>query len=261
MKKVLVGMFGLALAASAILGTGTGKVQAAGENPYNAFNWYYVTDGTTISKKYSKTHKGIDIAVNKETVYSPQRGTVLSAGYWTSAGNYVAIETKDRDPDTNTKLVIRFLHLHSKSVSTGDSVSRGGEIAVSGNTGTDTTGPHLHVDVNNEGEYDGKYITYSNTINPIFFWPRYFDGPTFAPNESISESYENEYHESEDELLHKFDSEEYFFEDTLINYVGEEEFLNWINSQPLEEQTVPNFKKAFGISDEKEKELKQQAWE
>ncbi|WP_289140455.1 hypothetical protein [uncultured Brevibacillus sp.] len=70
MKKVLVSMFGLALAASALLGTGTGKVQAAGENPYNAFNWYYVTDGTIISKKYSKTHKGMDIAVNKETVYS-----------------------------------------------------------------------------------------------------------------------------------------------------------------------------------------------
>lgn len=141
-------MFGLALAASALFGTGTGKVQAAGENPYNAFNWYYVTDGTTISKKYSKTH------------------------------------------------------LHSKSVSTGDSVSRGEEVAVSGNTGTDTTGPHLHIDVNKEGEFDGKYITYSNTINPIFFWPRYFKGPTFAPNESTSESYENEYHESEDELLH-----------------------------------------------------------
>ncbi|GAB1534318.1 hypothetical protein YSY22_57410 [Brevibacillus formosus] len=44
--------------------------------------------------------------------------------------------------------------------------SRGKEIAVSGNTGTDTTGPHLHIDTNNKGKYDGKYITYSNTDRP-----------------------------------------------------------------------------------------------
>ncbi|WP_269747583.1 hypothetical protein [Brevibacillus parabrevis] len=43
----------------------------------------------------------MDITVNKEPVYSPQKGTVLSPGYWTSAGNYVAFETKDRDPETD----------------------------------------------------------------------------------------------------------------------------------------------------------------
>ena len=40
--------------------------------------------------------------------------------------------------------------------------SRGKEIVVSGNTGTDTTGPHLHIDTNNKG----KCITYSNTDRP-----------------------------------------------------------------------------------------------
>ncbi|MED2745718.1 M23 family metallopeptidase [Brevibacillus porteri] len=257
MKKIRAGILGLALAVSAVVSAGNGTAYAEGINPYDDFNWQWVTTDTELSRGYSKSHKGMDIAVNKEPVYSPQRGTVLSAGYWTSAGNYVAIETRDKDPDTNSKLVIRFLHLKSKSVSTGDSVSKGEEIAVSGNTGTDSTGPHLHIDINNEGEYDGKDINYSNTIDPKYFWPHYFDGPTFAPHEE----HETEEHQTEDELLRKFDSEEYFFEDTLINYVGEEEFMKWINSQPLEDQTVPNFKKAFNISDEKEKKLKKQARE
>ncbi|NRS51748.1 hypothetical protein HP401_27380 [Brevibacillus sp. HB2.2] len=64
--------------------------------------------------------------------------------------------------------------------------SRGKEIVVSGNTGTDTTGPHLHIDTNNKG----KYITYQIPIDPKYFWPRYFDGPTFALHEE---------HQTEDE--------------------------------------------------------------
>ncbi|QDS35013.1 peptidoglycan DD-metalloendopeptidase family protein [Brevibacillus brevis] len=100
MKGLKVGILSLALAISAVVSTGNGTAYASGINPYDDINWYWVTTDYELSRGYSEDHKGMDITVNKEPVYSPQKGTVLSAGYWTSAGNYVAIETKDRDPDT-----------------------------------------------------------------------------------------------------------------------------------------------------------------
>ncbi|QDX92214.1 M23 family metallopeptidase [Brevibacillus laterosporus] len=251
-KKILASVLGLSLLASPFMNSNQ-QVYAKGENPYGDFNWYYVTDVTDYSRGYSSNHRGLDILAYKDPVYSPQDGKVLSAGFFKDGGNYIAITTTDRSPDNDKKLVIRNLHLESKKVKTGEKVNRGQKIAVSGNSGEDTDGYHLHIDVNDAETFDGKKFTRSNTIDPRFFWPRIFDGPTLLSKDHADDSS----HLNEPD----YDNPELYFEDTLVEYVGEESFLKWLSHQPEDEKTLNNFKQAFNISDDLEKSLKDKAIE
>ena len=55
-------------------------------------------------------------------------------------------------------------HLSSFNVSSGSTVSRGQQIAVSGNTGV-STGPHLHFEVRSGGNGSG------NRVDPLGYLP------------------------------------------------------------------------------------------
>lgn len=95
----------------------------------------------------SKFHKGIDFPVAEgTTVRAPADGVVVEVGTDAKLGKYVLI-------DHGNKVQSRFGHLSDNSiVGRGDTVSRGDSIAKSGNTGSATTGAHLHwqVTVNNK---------------------------------------------------------------------------------------------------------------
>ena len=94
----------------------------------------------------SSYHKGIDISVPVGTgVLAAKAGTVVTATYSSSAGNYVAISHGN---GTYTY----YMHCSSLKVSAGQQVSRGQRIALSGNTGI-STGPHLHFAVFAGGSY------------------------------------------------------------------------------------------------------------
>ncbi len=261
MKKVTIGILGIALTAATMVGSS--KTFAEGENPYDDFNWYYVTTSTELSRGYgwygSEFHKGIDVLVTKQPVYSPQSGTVISAGYWADAGNYVAIKTTDTSPDNSNKLIVRNLHLDSIAVSTSKPVTRGQKIGVSGNTGGNSTGYHLHFDVNDANTISGSQLNESNTINPIYFWPSRFNAPTVVPlNEDAPKHDEQAGDQVNWESL--YDDPETYFEDTLVEYVGKEKFLKWLLSKPVKERKLSNFKKEFNISDKLEKELREKPW-
>ena len=87
----------------------------------------------------SSNHGAIDIGVRYVPVYAPAAGKVIIARWLSGYGNYVMI-------DHGNGYYTGFGHLSSFNVSQGQTVSRGQQIATSGNTGI-STGPHLHYEV------------------------------------------------------------------------------------------------------------------
>ena len=87
----------------------------------------------------STNHGAIDIGVSYVPVHAAAAGVVVSAGWMSGDGNYIEI-------DHGNGYYTAYGHLNSFNVSAGQTVSRGQQIAVSGNTGN-STGPHLHYEV------------------------------------------------------------------------------------------------------------------
>lgn len=90
-------------------------------------------------------HYGIDFAIAVgEEVVSTADGVVVEASFDPARGNYVLI----RHGDIFSTF---YSHLKSISAQVGDQLEKGQTIGYSGNTGTSTTGPHLHYEVLKEG--------------------------------------------------------------------------------------------------------------
>jgi murein DD-endopeptidase MepM/ murein hydrolase activator NlpD len=91
-----------------------------------------------------KMHKGLDFAAKRGTeVDAAGAGVVVKAGWGGSYGRLVVI-------DHGHGLTSRYAHLSRISVSAGDIVFAGAEIARVGSTGR-ATGPHLHFEVRQDG--------------------------------------------------------------------------------------------------------------
>ena len=102
--------------------------------------------------KSVRFHRGVDIAVSIGTpVYSGIKGKVTFAGRKGNYGNLVEIERDDG-------IKVRYAHLNSIDVVTGQKVSDGEKVAETGNTGM-STGPHLHYEI----------IIDENPVNPLNF--------------------------------------------------------------------------------------------
>lgn len=84
-------------------------------------------------------HSGVDLRARYENVYSMLPGTVSAAGFSKTGGNYITVN--------HGVCSCSYLHLSNIRVKVGEHVSAGQNIAVSGNTGSRTTGPHLHLSV------------------------------------------------------------------------------------------------------------------
>ena len=99
-----------------------------------------------------KMHNGADLKANYEKVYSVMDGVVTASG-WDSkgGGNFIKIKHSD-------SFVTSYLHLSEIYYRVGELVKAGFIIAKSGNSGN-STGPHLHFSVSENGNY----------INPIHF--------------------------------------------------------------------------------------------
>lgn len=95
-------------------------------------------------------HNGVDLKANFEPVYAICTGKVKFAGYGRREGNYVVI--------SSGTLEIVYAHLSCMFVQTGECVSAGTAIGVSGNSGI-VTGPHLHLGVRIDEQFiDPLYI-------------------------------------------------------------------------------------------------------
>lgn len=91
-------------------------------------------------KRWGRMHKGIDWACSVGTaVKASCNGTVVSAGWSNGYGYCVTIKHSNG-------MQTRYGHLSKILVSSGDKVSQGDKIALSGNTGR-STGPHVHFEI------------------------------------------------------------------------------------------------------------------
>lgn len=100
-----------------------------------------ISEGYNIDKK----HFAVDIILTKDTpIKAIADGTVILAE-WTTQTGYVVIL------DHGNGLISAYKHNASLTKVQGDLVKSGEVIAISGNTGELTTGPHLHFELWNDG--------------------------------------------------------------------------------------------------------------
>lgn len=102
-----------------------------------------------MDRRRRRMHSGLDLRAHYESVFSMLPGTVTSASYSIKGGYYVTID--------HGFFVCSYLHLSKILVSAGQRVTAGQPIAISGNTGRNTTGPHLHISCR-WGDTKGKYF-------------------------------------------------------------------------------------------------------
>ena len=98
---------------------------------------------------HSKTqfHKGIDINCKNETLLATENnGKVVDVNQNANTGGGKSV-TIEYDREDGSKYQTTYMHMSDIDVKVGDSVNAGQKIGVSGNTGTRTTGPHLHFEV------------------------------------------------------------------------------------------------------------------
>lgn len=96
----------------------------------------------------SLQHYGVDIIAAKDTpIKSIMDGVVINADQSVSSGNSVYIQH-------NKNIVSVYKHNSVLLVQTGDVIKTGQAVAIIGNSGEKSTGPHLHFEM----WYDGKYI-------------------------------------------------------------------------------------------------------
>ena len=103
----------------------------------------YRMSGSMWSSGY---HTGVDFVVPTGTsLRSVGAGTVVSAGWGGAYGNQVVIRLADGH-------YAQYAHLSSLSVSTGQTVTGGQQVGLSGATGN-VTGPHLHFEIRTGAGY------------------------------------------------------------------------------------------------------------
>jgi len=100
-------------------------------------------------------HRGVDFAIIAgENIISPANGVVVETNFDIKVGNYLLIK---HDEEYSTY----YAHLKSVSVKLGDKIEKGQVIGITGNTGTYSTGPHLHYEVIKNGKY----------VDPMDYFP------------------------------------------------------------------------------------------
>ncbi|MGF0175298.1 LysM peptidoglycan-binding domain-containing M23 family metallopeptidase [Streptomyces sp. Marseille-Q5077] len=111
-------------------------------------------DGATLGTAYkvagsmwsSGYHTGVDFSAPTGTpLKAVGAGTVVSAGWGGAYGNQVVIQLADGH-------YAQYAHLSSLSVSSGQSVTAGQQVGLSGATGN-VTGPHLHFEIRTTPDY------------------------------------------------------------------------------------------------------------
>lgn len=101
-----------------------------------------------ISKSFDpeRGHFGIDFVIKENSpIFSSAGGYVVFSSFTTEFGYTIIINHKD-------DYVTKYLHCSSLLKREGDYVYQGELIALSGNSGTESSGPHLHFEIWKDGK-------------------------------------------------------------------------------------------------------------
>ncbi len=90
-------------------------------------------------------HNGIDLFARSDDVYSIMQGKVIKSGVDRKSGIYVKMQYGE--------YTVSYCHLSKVAVKRGDVVYAGDVIGISGNTGTRSTGEHVHISVKYKSHY------------------------------------------------------------------------------------------------------------
>ncbi len=148
----------------AALANSSNETFVGGAYQWPVSGYYSITDvfgmRTHPTTGVYKMHTGVDIAgsgIRNKPILAANSGTVLKAGWHTAYGNYVVI---DHGGGCSTL----YGHASSLNVSAGQKVSRGDVIAYVGSTGY-STGPHLHFEIYENGEYKNPLSFFDYNFN------------------------------------------------------------------------------------------------
>ena len=112
----------------------------------------------------TQIHHGIDIKTNSDAVLATENnGTIVAVNHNTNTGSGKSVTVEYSRADGSATRV-QYMHLSQINVQKGDSVNAGQKLGVSGNTGSRTTGEHLHIGVINVSA-DGK----QQWVNPAAY--------------------------------------------------------------------------------------------
>lgn len=122
--------------------TETGQLEGVNNSSVRSFNFFTPLDGIITSKfNQLENHLGIDIvSSHNEAVKATLDGTVIFSG-WTLETGYIIGLQHDRN------FISVYKHNSILLKKEGDHVLAGEAIAISGESGELTTGPHLHFEI------------------------------------------------------------------------------------------------------------------
>ena len=111
----------------------------------------------TISAGYNPEteHYGVDVlAPSGSAIQAIASGVVIGSDWTLETGNTIALQH-------NNDVLSIYKHNSALLKKVGERVSAGEAIAIIGNTGTLSDGPHLHFEL----WYDGKHVDPENFVN------------------------------------------------------------------------------------------------
>lgn len=120
----------------------SGQLAGTNKESIKSFNFFTPTQGIITNRfNFMENHFGIDIATSKnEAVKATLEGTVIFAG-WTLETGYIIGLQHERN------FISVYKHNSVLMKKEGDKVVAGEPIAISGQSGELTTGPHLHFEL------------------------------------------------------------------------------------------------------------------
>lgn len=134
--------------------TGMNLPQGQYSMPINRDSFLLVTSpfgnrNDPINKGKVQNHHGIDISAKNEALLATEmNGKVIGVDNRTNTGGGKSV-TVEYSREDGSKTQVTYRHMSQIAVAQGDLVNAGQQIGISGNTGTRTTGPHLHMEVVN----------------------------------------------------------------------------------------------------------------